>query len=42
MTEWLGLPLLAADHGAQIDSLIGWTHIFMFVLFFGWGAFSTA
>jgi cytochrome c oxidase subunit 2 len=39
MTEWLGLPLLAADHGAQIDSLIGWTHIFMFVLFFGWGAF---
>jgi cytochrome c oxidase subunit 2 len=31
--------LLAADHGAQIDSLIGWTHIFMFVLFFGWGAF---
>ena len=24
MTEWLGLPALAADHGGQIDSLIGW------------------
>jgi cytochrome c oxidase subunit 2 len=39
MTEWLGLPPLAATHGGQIDSLIGWTHIFMFVLFVGWGAF---
>jgi cytochrome c oxidase subunit II len=41
MTEWLGLPPLAATHGAQIDSLIGWTHIFMFVLFIGWGGFFT-
>jgi cytochrome c oxidase subunit 2 len=39
MTEWLGLPALAATHGAQIDNLIGWVHIFMFVLFIGWGAF---
>jgi cytochrome c oxidase subunit II len=39
MTEWLGLPALAADHGAQIDSLIGWIHIFMLVLFVGWGGF---
>jgi cytochrome c oxidase subunit 2 len=39
MTEWLGLPPLAAANGAQIDSLIGWTHIFMFVLFVGWGGF---
>jgi cytochrome c oxidase subunit II len=39
MTEWLGLPPLAATHGAQIDSLIGWTHIFMAILFVGWGAF---
>jgi cytochrome c oxidase subunit 2 len=39
MTEWLGLPRLASTHGAQIDSLIGWTHIFMLVLFIGWGAF---
>jgi cytochrome c oxidase subunit 2 len=41
MTEWLGLPALAAVNGGQIDSLIGWTHIFMFVLFIGWGGFFT-
>ena len=41
MTEWLGLPPLASAHGAQIDSLIGWTHVFMFVLFIGWGSFVT-
>jgi cytochrome c oxidase subunit 2 len=39
MTEWLGLPPLAATHGGQIDSLIGWTHVFMFILFVGWGSF---
>ena len=39
MTEWLGLPPLAAAHGGQIDSLIGWIHIFMLVLFVGWGGF---
>jgi cytochrome c oxidase subunit 2 len=39
MTEWLGMPPLAAMHGAQIDNLIGWIHIFMLVLFVGWGAF---
>jgi cytochrome c oxidase subunit 2 len=39
MTEWLGLPPLGTTHGANIDSLIGWTHIFMFLLFIGWGAF---
>ena len=39
MTEWLGLPALAAAHGAQIDGLIGWTHVFMLVLFVGWGGF---
>ena len=38
MTEWMGLPALAAVNGGQIDNLIGWTHIFMFVLFVGWGA----
>ena len=41
MTEWLGLPALAAVNGGQIDNLIGWIHIFMFVLFVGWGAFIT-
>src|SRR6476620_5067538 len=39
MTEWLGLPALASAHGGQIDGLIGWTHVFMLMLFVGWGAF---
>jgi cytochrome c oxidase subunit 2 len=39
MTEWLGLPALAATHGGQIDSLIGWIHVFMLILFLGWGGF---
>jgi cytochrome c oxidase subunit 2 len=33
------MPPLAATHGAQIDSLIGWIHVFMLVLFVGWGGF---
>ena len=39
MTEWLGLPPLAATHGGQIDGLIGWIHVFMLILFVGWGGF---
>jgi cytochrome c oxidase subunit 2 len=39
MTEWLGLPALASAHGGQIDSLIGWIHVFMLILFVGWGGF---
>jgi cytochrome c oxidase subunit 2 len=39
MNNWLGLPVLASSHGGQIDSLIGWIHIFMFILFAGWGGF---
>jgi cytochrome c oxidase subunit 2 len=38
-THWLGMPPLGTAHGAQIDSLIGWTHLFMLILFVGWGAF---
>ena len=38
---WLGLPPLAAAHGGQVDALIGWTHLFMLVLFLGWGGFFT-
>jgi cytochrome c oxidase subunit II len=41
MTDWLGLPRLASAHGGQIDSLIGWTHLFMLLLFVGWGGFFT-
>src|SRR5262245_24938885 len=39
MTDWLGLPPLASAHGGQIDNMIGWVHVFMLVLFVGWGAF---
>jgi cytochrome c oxidase subunit II len=39
MTAWLGLPPLATIHGAQIDNLIGWIHVFMLVLFVAWGGF---
>ena len=39
MTEWLGLPPLATAHGGQIDNLLGWIHIFMLILFVGWGGF---
>ena len=39
MTEWLGLPALASTHGGQIDGMIGWTHVFMLILFVGWGGF---
>jgi cytochrome c oxidase subunit 2 len=39
MTDWPGMPALAATHGLQIDNLIGWIHIFMLVLFVGWGGF---
>ena len=39
MTEWLGMPAVASAHGGQIDSLLGWIHIFMALLFVGWGAF---
>jgi cytochrome c oxidase subunit 2 len=39
MTEWLGLPPLASAHGGEIDNLIGWIHVFMLILFVGWGGF---
>jgi cytochrome c oxidase subunit 2 len=38
-TNWLGLPALASAHGGQVDNLIAWVHVFMFILFVGWGAF---
>jgi cytochrome c oxidase subunit II len=39
MTQWLGLPQLAAAHGGQIDDMLGWIHVFMAILFVGWGGF---
>ena len=41
MTDWLGLPVLASAHGGQIDGMIGWVHLFMLILFVGWGGFFT-
>jgi cytochrome c oxidase subunit 2 len=38
-THWLGLPDLATVQGGQIDSLIAWVHVFMLILFVGWGGF---
>jgi cytochrome c oxidase subunit 2 len=37
--QWLGMQPVAAAHGGEIDGLIGWMHVFMLVLFVGWGAF---
>jgi cytochrome c oxidase subunit 2 len=37
--EWLGMPPLATAHGGQIDALNGWIHVFMLILFVGWGGF---
>jgi cytochrome c oxidase subunit II len=39
MTDWLGLPALASAHGGQIDGLNGLVHLFMLILFVGWGGF---
>jgi len=39
MTDWLGMPPLASTHGGQIDNMIGWVHVFMLILFLGWGGF---
>lgn len=39
MTKFLGLPVDASAQGQQIDQLLGWMHILMFVLFIGWGIF---
>lgn len=37
----LGLPINAAAHGYEIDSIILYVHILMVVLFIGWGVFFT-
>ena len=33
------MPPLASTHGGQIDNMIGWVHVFMLILFAGWGGF---
>ena len=37
--QLLGMPPLATTHGGEIDALNGWIHVFMLVLFVGWGGF---
>ena len=37
--NWLGLPLLASEHGVKIDQLISIVHVIMVVIFVGWGLF---
>src|SRR5258708_16973289 len=39
MSKVLGLPVLASDHGQQVDNLIIYVHWLMIVLFVGWLAY---
>src|SRR6476646_4577802 len=39
MRQILGLPVLASEHGQQVDNLIIYVHWLMIVLFVGWIAY---
>ena len=39
ITDYLGLPILASEHGRDIDLLIGLVHWLMLLLFVGWMAY---
>src|SRR5438093_8555722 len=39
MEKWLGMPVQASTHAAQIDQMTVLVHYLMLVLFVGWGAF---
>lgn len=39
MEKLLNLPVLASEHGAAVDQLMGYFHALMFALFVGWFAF---
>ena len=39
MADWLGFPLAASAHAAEIDHINALVHWLMLVLFVGWGAF---
>jgi cytochrome c oxidase subunit 2 len=39
MLNWLGLPVAASSHAADIDHMLVLVHWLMLVLFVGWGAF---
>ena len=38
MTELLGLPTLASEHGAKVDQFLLLLHVVMVAAFLGWGA----
>lgn len=38
MSEWLGFPLAASDHGGAMTTFILGVHAIMLLAFFGWGA----
>jgi cytochrome c oxidase subunit 2 len=39
MQEWLGIPVQASQHAAQIDQMTVLVHWLMLMLFVGWGTF---
>src|SRR5204862_5191134 len=39
MEKLLGLPVLASEHGKDVDNLIIYVHLLMIVLFVGWLAY---
>jgi cytochrome c oxidase subunit 2 len=39
MEKLLGLPVLASEHGKEVDNLIIYVHWLMIVLFVGWLAY---
>ena len=39
MEKLLGLPLLASEHGKDVDILIWYLHLLMVALFVGWFAY---
>lgn len=39
MLDWLGLPVQASAHAAELDQMTALVHWLMLVLFAGWGAF---
>ena len=39
LSEYLGMPVMASNHGLEIDYMNGLVHWLMLVLFIGWGIF---
>src|SRR4029078_9654038 len=39
MLNWLGLPVAASPHAAELDQMTALVHWLMLVLFVGWGSF---